>query len=156
MVDARRAAAARLEADVARRVKAGEMAPSDLNLARQETLSARAAVLAREAEVRKARQVWTLLTGERDLPSDAAEVPAASSAAEPSVALEAARRAVEAAQAHVTAARVSGERAELSLGIRRERTIAEEPYDDTVALACASPSVAVPTGARRWPPPRAN
>lgn len=58
-----------LERNVARRVAAGELAQLDLLLARQETLAAEVALQSAQAERDSARQRFSLLTDQQDLPS---------------------------------------------------------------------------------------
>lgn len=68
--------ATQLEADVARRVKVGDLARSDLLLARQEALSSQGEAARLEAELAQARQQWRLLTGGDALPDPLEEQPA--------------------------------------------------------------------------------
>ena len=62
-----------LEADVGRRLKVGEIARSDLLLARQETASARAAAADAQLGVVRSLQRYRLLTGSDRLPDDPQE-----------------------------------------------------------------------------------
>ncbi len=68
--------ATELEADVARRVKVGDLARSDLLLARQEALTSQGEAARLEAELAQARQQWRLLTGGDALPDPLEEQPA--------------------------------------------------------------------------------
>lgn len=60
----------KLQRDVEKRFKAGEMAKTDAMLAEQETLRAEKEKLRAEAEVMHARHRYYLLTGLRELPAD--------------------------------------------------------------------------------------
>jgi outer membrane protein TolC len=62
-----------LEADVGRRLKVGEIARSDLLLARQETASARAAAADAQLGVVRSLQRYRVLTGSDRLPDDPQE-----------------------------------------------------------------------------------
>ncbi|MBI4755702.1 MAG: TolC family protein [Betaproteobacteria bacterium] len=55
--------AGQLDADVARRLRAGEVSRLDANLAAHETVAARAAVLDAESALAEAQQAWQALTG---------------------------------------------------------------------------------------------
>lgn len=67
--------ATELEADVARRVKVGDLARSDLLLARQEALATRGEAARSQAALVQARQQWRLLTGADALPDPLEEAP---------------------------------------------------------------------------------
>ncbi|MCU0812712.1 MAG: TolC family protein [Thiobacillaceae bacterium] len=67
-------AAAKLEDDVTRRVKVGEMARSDLLLVKQETSSARAAAAEAKARVVRSTQRYRVLTGSDRLPDNPQEL----------------------------------------------------------------------------------
>ncbi len=58
-----------LERNVARRVNAGELAQLDLLLAQQETLAAEVALQTARSELDSARQRFSLLTGQQELPT---------------------------------------------------------------------------------------
>jgi outer membrane protein, heavy metal efflux system len=113
--------ARQLEADVARREAAGDLARTDLLLARQETLAARAA--AGDADVRRIQtsERLRLLTGDEVLPTDAEE---AEQARMPQrhPRLRLAEAATERARAALDLARDSRrESPELSLGVLQTR-----------------------------------
>ena len=129
-------AAAALAADVARRVKAGDLARVDLN---QVEAAERIAAAARsDAEVRafKARQVFAALTGVTALP-DGAEPVALPGAApdENHPRLAVLQRAIATAQARLVQASQSlRNNPELELGMRRERGLFDEPYSNSVIV----------------------
>ena len=136
----RLAAARQTEADVARRVKAGDLARSDLLLAQGETLAAQAALADAERELAAARQAYRRIVGDDALPDVPAEAASAGADIDAHPALELQRRRVAAAQARlrlVTEAR--RDNPELSVGTRRERASLDERYANTVAVALKLP-----------------
>lgn len=144
--NARALAAGRLEsarqteADVGRRVKAGDLARSDLLLAQGETLASQAALAGAERELAAARQAYRRIVGDDRLPDLPAEAAAAGTNIDTHPALELLRRRVAAAQARlrlVTEARRDSP--ELSVGTRRERASPDERYTNTVAVALRLP-----------------
>lgn len=69
--------ASKLQQDVEKRYKAGEMAKTDAMLAQQETLRAEKEQLRAEAELMHARHRYYLLTGLREIPANFEEVQSA-------------------------------------------------------------------------------
>ncbi|MGE5649372.1 MAG: TolC family protein [Bacillota bacterium] len=139
----RLASARQTEADVARRVKAGDLARSDLLLAQGETMAAQAAIADAERELAGARQAYTRIVGDEVLPAveaEQAETTAAGGDIETHPALALQRRRVAAAQARqrlVTQTR--RDNPELSVGTRRERATPDERYTNTVTVALRLP-----------------
>ena len=130
LADRRADTAAALESDVRRRVKAGDLARVDANLAAGERLAARAAQLDAGRALRAAEQVWRQLTGTAPPATLAPEPPAAlSEAADDHPALAAALAALRAAQAKLLVADATRRDApELALRYFRERpTYNDEP-----------------------------
>lgn len=76
LAEAQARSATELAADVARRVKAGDLATTDLLLARQEALVRQGEATRLAAELSEARQQWRLLTGSDALPEPLDEPPA--------------------------------------------------------------------------------
>ncbi|MCL4801523.1 MAG: TolC family protein [Burkholderiales bacterium] len=127
-----------LEADVVRRVAAGEVARRDALLAGAETLAAQTAVA--ETETRRARALerLRLLTGDERLPDEAREPVRERAASHPRLA--AAERGVERARAHLRVARESRrESPEIGVQYRRDRDAYGEPSRDTFAFAVKIP-----------------
>ena len=156
--DERVLSAKKLADDVARRVLAGELAKTDLNLAQNEWRTAQAAVLQGRNRLLQAQQAYATLTGMTALPDDIAESPQpnhlrASVQPKPSPddhpVLEAARQAIEAAQAQVRMASESRrDSPEIELSMRRERGNLNDPYASTVAISLRLP---LSTDARNLP-----
>ncbi len=144
----RLASARALEADVARRVGAGDLAPADRSLARAESLAAEAAVLEAQARRDAAQVALQRLTGST----------AAGSLAEPRVAepdpglhpaLAAAREAVQAGQARLDlAAATRRDNPTLSAVARFDRDADGTPYRNTIRFGV---SVPLDTDARNAP-----
>lgn len=114
-------AAQQLEADVARREAVGDLARTDLLLARQESLAARMA--AADAGVRqlKAAEHYRLLTGADALPTDAEET-VATAASQHHPRLRLAEAAAERARSALNLVQESRRDApELSLGMQQSR-----------------------------------
>lgn len=135
----RRALAQRLEADVARREAAGELARTDLLLARQEALAARAA--AGDADVRRLAGVerLRLLSGSDVLPQGIDEAVAAPlPEAHPRLRLVTA--AVARARAALDLARESRRDApELSLGVQESREDFAAPRRNSLRIGIRIP-----------------
>lgn len=122
LADERHAAMQHLEADVARREAAGELARTDLLLARQETLAAR--IAAAEAEARRLAGVERLrvLSGSDKAPADLDEAVATAAPASGHPRLRLAAAAAERARAALGLAREARRDApELSLGVQESR-----------------------------------
>lgn len=141
--------AKKLAEDVARRVRAGELAKTDLNLAQNEWRTAQAAILLSRTRLFQAQQAYSTLTGMTALPDDILESALPKPLSDDHPLLEEARKAIEAAQAQV---RLAGEsrrdNPELELGMRRERSSLNDPYADSVTIALRLP---LSTNARNRP-----
>lgn len=133
-------AAAKLEADVARRVKVGDMARSDLLLVSQETSSARAAAAEAKARVVRSTQRYRVLTGSEQLPDNPQEpvMVAAAEAIHPRLA--AGQAVAERARAGMKLAQESRREApSVGLQYRRERDAAGAVTRDSVGFAISIP-----------------
>jgi outer membrane protein TolC len=141
--------AKKLAEDVARRVRAGELAKTDLNLAQNEWRTAQAAILLSRTQLFQAQQAYSTLTGMTALPDDISESALPKPLPDDHPLLEEARKAIETAQAQV---RLAGEsrrdNPELELGMRRERSSLNDPYADSVIIALRLP---LSTDARNRP-----
>lgn len=133
-------AAAKLEADVARRVKVGEIARSDLLLVNQETSSARSAAAEAKSRVVRSTQRYRVVTGSERLPDDPQE-PVRVAATEGIHPRLAAGQAIAArARAGMNLARESRREApSIGLQYRREREAAGATPRDSVSLAITIP-----------------
>lgn len=146
--EARVQTAEKLAQDVARRVRAGELAKTDLNLAQNEWRSAQATLLQSRSELLRVEQGYAVLTGDATLPDDSAEHARAQALSDDHPLLEEARLAIDAARAQVEVARQSRrDNPEVAVSTRRERN-AREPYANTVALELRLP---LATAARNLP-----
>lgn len=146
---ARAQTAKRLAEDVAKRVNAGELAKTDLNLAQNEWRTAQAAVLRSRNQLLQAQQSYATLTGTQDLPDDMAETAQPKPLQDDHPLLEEARQMIEIAQAQVHVASESRrDNPELELSTRRERGTLNDPYASTVALTLRLPFA---TDARNMP-----
>lgn len=76
LAEAQARSATDLAADVARRVKAGDLAMTDLLLAQQEALARQGEAARLAAELSEARQQWRVFTGSDALPEPLDEAPA--------------------------------------------------------------------------------
>lgn len=141
--------AKKLAEDVARRVLAGELAKTDLNLAQNEWRNAQAAALHSRNRQLQAQQAYATLTGMTALPDDVSEIAQAKSLPDDHPVLEEARLAIEAAQAQVRVAMNSRrDSPEVELSTRRERGNLNDPYASTVAISLRLP---LSTDARNLP-----
>jgi outer membrane protein TolC len=121
LAEERHAAAVRLEADIARRVTAGDLARTDLLLAREETLAGRAALAEASSRERQTLERYRLLTGLDQLPVRYAEN-AASAPATTHPRQRLAETAAERARAQMHLARESDRNPpELSVGLQQTR-----------------------------------
>lgn len=136
-------AAARLEADVTRRVEVGEIARSDLLLVKQETSSARAAVAEAKARVVRSTQRYRVLTGSDRLPDNPQESVVAAAADTIHPRLAAGQAIADRARAGMKLAQESRRDAP-SIGVqyRRERDAAGAIPRDSVTLAISIPFAA--------------
>ena len=147
--EARTLTAKKLAEDVAKRVQAGELAKTDLNLAQNEWRAAQAAVLQNRNQLLQAQQAYATLTGSTLLPDDSAESVQPNPLSDSHPLLEEARQAIEVAQAQVQVTSQSRrDNPELELISRRERGNLNDPYASTVALALRLP---LATHARNLP-----
>ena len=129
-----------LAADVERRLKAGDLARTDLNQARVAEQLARAALADTRTRTYRAAQAFTVLTGLKALPSvtEAVAVPVPELDAHPQLA--AAGRTVAAARAKLGQATVATrDPPEIELGLRRERGAFGEAYANSVMVGIKLP-----------------
>lgn len=141
--------AKKLAEDVARRVLAGELARTDLNLAQNEWRTAQAAVLHSRNRQFQAQQAYATLTGMTALPDDISEIAQPKPLPDDHPVLEEARQDIEAAQAQVRVAMNSRrDSPEVELSTRRERGNLNDPYAGTVAISLRLP---LSTDARNLP-----
>ncbi|MBL8406848.1 MAG: TolC family protein [Candidatus Accumulibacter sp.] len=129
-----------LEADVGRRLKVGEIARSDLLLARQETASARTAAADAQLGVVRSLQRYRVLTGSERLPDDPQEpvVVADKRPVDPRVA--AGQAIIERARAALKLAQESRREAP-SVGVlyRRDRDVSGATPRDSIGFAISIP-----------------
>lgn len=138
--EARARTAKKLADGVARRVRAGELARTDLNLAQNEWRTAQAAVLLSRTRLLQAQQTYATLTGMTALPDDISESVLPKPLPDDHPLLEDARKAIETAQAQVRLAVESRrDNPELELGMRRERGSLNDPYADSVIISMRLP-----------------
>ncbi len=149
LLEERRRAAQVLEADVAKRVKVGELARTDELLARNETLTARAALLDQQTKLIQAEQAWRLLTGSLPAVEEAVESPGPGQPLDNHPQLQAAQAAVALAQAKSRlTAQSRRDSPELALFTRRERRDGAEPYSNSIGVRFTLP---LATDARNKP-----
>lgn len=128
-----------LEADVARRVAAGEMARTDLLLARQESAAARLAAAEAQSRLVAAAQRYQVLTAGDALPDDAEEAEHPPAAAD-HPRLAAGRAAGERARAGLDFVRESRSDApSLAVQFRREREAYAAAAADSLRLGVSIP-----------------
>lgn len=132
--------AAKLEADVARRVKVGETAHSDLLLVKQETSSARTAAAEAKGRVVRNTQRYRVLTGSNRLPDNPQELVMVPAADELHPRLAAGQAIAERARAGMKLAQESRRDAP-SIGVqyRRERDTFGAIPRDSVGFAITIP-----------------
>lgn len=141
--------AKKLAEDVARRVRAGELAKTDLNLAQNEWRTAQAAILHSRNRLFQTQQAYATLTGTTALPDNISESAQPKSLPDDHPLLEEARQAIEAAQTQVRVASNSRrDNPEIELSTRRERGNLNDPYASTVAISLRLP---LSTEARNLP-----
>jgi len=147
--EARALTAKKLAEDVAKRVQAGELAKTDLNLAQNEWRTAQAAILQNRNRLLQAQQAYATLTGTTVLPDDMAEGAQSKSLSSDHPLMEEARLAIEVAQAQMRVTNQSRrDNPELELSTRRARDNQNDTYAGTVALALRLP---LATNARNLP-----
>ncbi len=132
--------AAALESSVQRRVAAGDLARLDLNLARHETLAARAALLERDARVSETLRAWQVLTGSLNPPENEEESPVQAVALDDHPTLAAARHSVALSRARLDLVRETPRATpELALFTRSERSSENSAYVDSVGVRLRLP-----------------
>ncbi len=135
----RLATAEKLEAEVARRVQAGDLARADLLLAQEEALAARSAAAEAATREHQALERYRVLTGFDHLPAVFDEAVARASET-PHPRLRLALAAVERARAQMQVTREDRrEPPEISLGIVRARSEPAAPKFDTVRIGLRIP-----------------
>lgn len=141
LVAERLATATRLEADVVRRVQVGEMARTDLLLAKQETVTARVGLADAQARLAAARQRYRVVAGGDSLPEPLEESLAPEGGdllLHPRLAAN--RALVAEARARLQLARESRRDApSLALQARRERDQSGAPAADSLRLGITFP-----------------
>lgn len=145
-----RALLSKLSADVDRRVKAGDLAPSDALAAQAELLAAQGLEQDAALALRTQHSEWAVLTGLTDAP----KVEAAPEPLEDAVPMNAEARWAEAAvvRARAHLAQLQAQRGapiELGLGLRQERDGPGQPRENSVAV-----SLRVPFGTEAHSMPR--
>ena len=131
--------ASRLEIDVARRLKAGNLAPLDLNLARSTLGQAKSERLRTQAALARAQGQFQALARGAPLP-DQDELPSAEMAPDRHPQLM--NLVAKAAAAQARLSQVSGDtrnNPELALTLTRERTSIGEPYQNLAKIAIKIP-----------------
>ena len=133
-------AAVKLETDVARRVKVGEIARSDLLLVKQETSSARAAAAEAKSRVLRNTQRYRVLTGSDRLPDNPQEPVMVAATDDLHPRLAAGQAIAERARAGMKLAQESRRDAP-SIGVqyRRERDASGAIPRDSVSFAITIP-----------------
>jgi outer membrane protein TolC len=139
LAQARLQAAEALEADVARRLRAGELARTDLLLAQSELLTARAALAQARAGERGAMDAYDALVGLRILPPPEPEPPTGD-AFDTNPALQAGMEAIAAARARLDYAQtVRRDSPTLAIVPRFDRDVGGGDYRNTVRVGIAIP-----------------
>ena len=130
----------KLEEDVKRRVAAGDLAQTDLNLAQNDTLTVQTALLEAQTRLFQAGQNYSILVGDPPIVAEHEEALPALGVFDDHPRLMAARGAIAYAQAQlhtVNAARRDSP--ELTLSTRRERRDEAEPYDQSIGISLRLP-----------------
>jgi outer membrane protein TolC len=135
---ARLALAEQLEADVTRREAAGDLARTDLLMAREDGLAAQAARQAAASRERQAALRWHTLTGQ-DLPPDEIDEAVATPPLAAHPRLRQAEAALASARAALQLARDSGPAPELSLGWQRSREDFAAPERNSLRIGLRVP-----------------
>ena len=129
-----------LAADVERRLKAGDLARSDLNQARVVEQLARAAVAETRARAYRGAQTFSVLTGLKSLPTLSEPVAESYPELDRHPQLEAAGRATATARAKLgQATTATRDPPEIEVGMRRERSAFGEPYANSVIVGIKLP-----------------
>ena len=138
-----------LSADVERRLKAGDLARTDLNSARGSEHLARATLADARAREFRAAQAFTVLTGLKSIPAVTEHAVAHAPDLESHPQLVAAGRTAASARAKLgQATAATHDPPEIELGMRRERGAYGEPYANSVMIGIKVP---FPTEARNRP-----
>jgi outer membrane protein TolC len=133
-------AAEQLERDVARRLKAGEVARSDYNLARSELLTARAEETDTRIQLTQAMQAYGALTGTQELPATYEEDVRGAGPLDDHPLLAAQRQLIAVAQAHLKqVTQVRRDSPEISLNSRWDRARSDEPYVNLIGVKLRLP-----------------
>ncbi|SBT09253.1 Outer membrane efflux protein [Candidatus Accumulibacter aalborgensis] len=129
-----------LEADVGRRLKVGEIARSDLLLARQETASARAAAADAQLGAVRSLQRYRVLTGTDRLPDDPLEPLAGADNRPVDPRIAAGQAVIERARAALKVAQESRREApSVGLLYRRDRDVSGATPRDSIGFAISIP-----------------
>lgn len=141
--------AAVLAADVERRVKAGDLARVDLNQAQAAERLARAALAEAEIKTFRARQGFNVLTGWSIVPVGEETLATQAVSPDDHPLLVPLQRAVATTQARLDLATQSlRNNPELEIGLRRERSLFDEPYAYSLGMRFRLP---LATDARNKP-----
>ncbi len=130
----------KLEEDIKRRVAAGDLAQTDLNLAQNDTLTVQTALLEAQARRFQSEQNYSILVGESPIVAEHEEALPALTAFDDHPRLTAARGAIAYAQAQLRAVNAARrDSPELTLSTRRERRDEAEPYDQSIGISLRLP-----------------
>jgi outer membrane protein TolC len=133
-------AAEQLEQDVARRLKAGEVARSDYNLARSELLTARTEETDARIQLAQAMQAYAGLTGTHELPAAYEEDVRGGGPLDDHPLLAAQRQLIAVAQAQLKqVTQVRRDSPEISVNTRWDRARFEEPYVNVIGVKLLVP-----------------
>lgn len=136
----RLATAEKLESEVAKRLKAGDVARTDLLLARQETTSAHAAVAEEKSRIVQSMQRYKVLTGSEKLPDNPREAVKVAADGAPHPRLAAARAVSELAYSGLNLAQASRRDAPtIGMLYRNERDASSDNSRNTIGLAVTVP-----------------
>ena len=142
--------AKQIESDVARRVKAGDLAKSDLLLAQGESLAAQGGLAEAERELQQAKLAYKRLVGDEQLPTIEPEKAITNVAIDSHPTILAWQHRLTIANAkEKLLAQTGRDNPEVSMGMRRERGDFTERYGNTVAV-----SVRIPFGSQVRNAPR--
>lgn len=134
------ASARQTESDVARRVKAGELARTDSLLAQGETMAAQSALAEAAGALTAALQAYTRIVGDDAIPAAQPEVISANRSIDAHPLLDSKRKHAELAQARAQlVAETRRDNPELSIGARRERGDFNERPGSSVAVSLKIP-----------------
>lgn len=137
LANQRVSSAQKLLADVERRVKAGDLARIDANRVNVELQTAQIALKAAEAQAFRATQQFAVVTGLPNLPSDTEPLSDQIVANHPQ---HLATQSLSLAQKRLDLIRATPrESPELSLGVTRQKDIANDPYNNSLSLRLRIP-----------------